>query len=311
MLPEWVVVKGYPRTLELDETAGMTSLGSFAASDQTLTVKFSHLAPSTPPLEEASFLDEYSDHHQASAGGGTTMRLSPARPASYVRNLGRKTTEQGRSVPGSSGSGGGGAAKGDGSERRRSTQALDAALANLRTNLQRRHGEESGRHKQQPEDKDGMQRPEEEVEEEEDERSVCAYWCKTGQCKFEPRCRYRHEMPLTAAGLAQVNLYKVPRWWLVKTLGTLPDAVAASDGQTVTKGKAESLRKMKKLEHLGVRRLNWDAEKTTVTHRPGSEEADKEQEGIDQDMPETEEGLAQAQPENEEPRRDSVTLVDF
>ena len=44
-------------------------------------------------------------------------------------------------------------------------------------------------------------------------RSFCRHWCQHGACKWGPACRYRHTMPTTAEGLAEVGLRDFPGRW--------------------------------------------------------------------------------------------------
>ncbi|KAI0874116.1 hypothetical protein GGS24DRAFT_460641 [Hypoxylon argillaceum] len=43
----------------------------------------------------------------------------------------------------------------------------------------------------------------------------CRNWCQHGTCRFEKKCRYLHEMPLTAQGLREAGLADYPSWWVV------------------------------------------------------------------------------------------------
>lgn len=41
----------------------------------------------------------------------------------------------------------------------------------------------------------------------------CRHWCHHGTCKWGFLCRYRHAMPATVEGLAEVGLRDFPTWW--------------------------------------------------------------------------------------------------
>jgi hypothetical protein len=41
----------------------------------------------------------------------------------------------------------------------------------------------------------------------------CPHWCRTGWCRYDPRCRFSHQMPKTLEALSEVGLGDWPRWW--------------------------------------------------------------------------------------------------
>ncbi|KAM0424760.1 hypothetical protein ACHAPT_010070 [Fusarium lateritium] len=51
--------------------------------------------------------------------------------------------------------------------------------------------------------------------------SPCRHWCRYGACKWGLSCRFRHAMPMTLEGLAQVGLESFPDWWL-QARGVMP-----------------------------------------------------------------------------------------
>ncbi|KAK0657278.1 hypothetical protein B0T16DRAFT_56590 [Cercophora newfieldiana] len=46
----------------------------------------------------------------------------------------------------------------------------------------------------------------------------CRHWCHYGTCKWGQQCRYKHSMPTTPSGLVEVGLSELPTWWLTKQL---------------------------------------------------------------------------------------------
>lgn len=42
---------------------------------------------------------------------------------------------------------------------------------------------------------------------------LCRHWCTHGICKWGQQCRYRHIMPMTHAGLAEIGLSDWPLWY--------------------------------------------------------------------------------------------------
>ncbi|RTE70470.1 hypothetical protein BHE90_015137 [Fusarium euwallaceae] len=51
--------------------------------------------------------------------------------------------------------------------------------------------------------------------------SPCRHWCRYGACRWGLSCRFKHAMPTTPEGLAEVGLETFPDWWL-QARGVMP-----------------------------------------------------------------------------------------
>lgn len=83
---------------------------------------------------------------------------------------------------------------------------------------------------------------------------ACRFWCHTGRCKFGNNCRFKHVMPNTTAGLAEIGLEGVPTWYRaeMKLMAMRNGRQLPSDDcrQPSTKKKRQHVSKKTRLEQL-------------------------------------------------------------
>lgn len=223
LLPEWVEVEGYPRTLTPQETLGLTSVGSAGSSDQVLTVTLNKQSQTATPAVQKPNIFHRNGVNQGFRHDGGPPVLTPPLPGfgKFARRVSEGVVLDNSVV---------------GDQVSVSSETMYTEKSTLATtepdHLVRGDAEEVRPPMDEP-----ANIP---VDKKEDKRRPCAHWCKTGRCRFQ-KCRYKHEMPQTPAGLAGVGLTTLPRWWLAKTVRELPAGVAAAADLATSKGETDEI----------------------------------------------------------------------
>jgi hypothetical protein len=200
LLPEWLEIKGVPRSLELGQTENMTNLGAFhrpANPIFAIRIVSESEAPADPaPVRVAStsISSVHDQPQQPQQQPQQHLDVSPAgehsRPPSAQGSTGSLT-----SVPSSS------------SDNNETASLASLGLLNLPYPTPYpgggRGGPLSSKGKHTKGGKNAMKNG-----------GYCKYWCRTGKCDYGRGCIYKHHMPENLEGLHKVGLREYPPWWL-------------------------------------------------------------------------------------------------
>lgn len=187
LLPKWVSIQGVPHQLSLEDTVGMTNLGTFGPSDVVLGLRFGNLDNGkSPAVSESSLLDEC-DAQGASgsvpADGKQVRNLATLSPSHAT---GQRNMEDLASP---------------------SRAAGPSMLSHCSADTNNGHTVRSDtpRHARMESTSPAPTVP-----------KYCQAWCHHGFCPRGRDCRYRHKMPKTARGLTEVGLRAVPLWYRIR-----------------------------------------------------------------------------------------------
>ncbi|KAJ4327077.1 hypothetical protein N0V84_002465 [Fusarium piperis] len=183
LLPEWLEVIGVPRYLSQEQTEDMINLGPFHAETETYHLKF------------ASVADDSEKDQLCSDDDDNTSTTCPSK------------TEPSSSPPPSE-------ADGEPEDKAKPTLPLPAPKK-----LKPAQGLASSRHNplnnSQALEHTTTTSPTPVL------TSPCRHWCRYGACRWGISCRFKHAMPTTPEGLAEVGLETFPDWWL-QARGVMP-----------------------------------------------------------------------------------------
>lgn len=179
VLPEWLEIKAYPRSLTPAQTAGMTSLGSFGPSDKVTVVNLTE-TPSVPtflntrrtPLPSAAgfFLNAPSLDEEDRTGKGDSLG---GRNKSWLKSRSKKAKKD------------------------HQPSVLNPTSPTTVRTAKRRADDE---------DSDGDAEKDEVME-------ACKFWVKYGRCGVYEGPD-KHVVPTTLAGLAEFGLDELPMWYM-------------------------------------------------------------------------------------------------
>ena len=217
LLPEWIEIQGIPRRLTLEQTAGMTNLGSFAAAagDDVLALRFLNVHHQ----DDAPADDVGGNGEERGRPGATTAprgigniedsgRSISATPSRHDTTSDDKTSSpeeprvltpppmcNGHSPENGSPSDGNTSTVRPGLASSQHNPSNDVNAATSLPEPPRPHP-----HPPRGPVNPGVQK-------------YCQEWCHHGTCSQGNRCRSRHSMPHTKQGLVEVGLSKLPPWY--------------------------------------------------------------------------------------------------
>lgn len=211
LIPEWVEIKGFPRRLSIGQTVGMTNLGSYAASDEVLRMRFINLQPAGVE-GNAGFLDDHNDGCR-----GTVSPAGPEHPQHPVQHFdseysreheyrqhldrpkrhGYHLEEDHHSHHGQ--------LHYNGNPQQHS--APENTRESKKYSITSSRGLETSRHNPEVVTQSASTTPVP------GPTAYCKAWCQSGMCKYGISCDLKHEMPRTSKGLKNVGLDDLPLWW--------------------------------------------------------------------------------------------------
>ncbi|KFH48139.1 hypothetical protein ACRE_010630 [Hapsidospora chrysogenum ATCC 11550] len=281
LLPDWIEIQGVPRQLGLEQTVGMTNLGSFPrGNEEVLRLKFHTV------YQERSGADGYPEKEDHEERGSSTVAsgesTSDEAPSSavfrshYAITALHKNTGDGVPTPSPPVPHGLAAIRHNGSIE--ATSHRGTASTTTSTSADSRQLHQVIRSEKPTTTPPGPGQPPQTIPGRKStfQRS-CPHWCRYGTCGFAETCYWRHVMPQTEEGLAEVGLDRFPKWYL--------DAIAAGrvplgkmkKTEEEKKVEREKVEKEKKVEK-GKKAERKRAEKGKKADKKGKTEKDKKTE---------------------------------
>ncbi|KAL6869839.1 hypothetical protein ACO1O0_001170 [Amphichorda felina] len=211
LLPKWIEIQGVPRQLTLDQTAGMTNLGSFAAAgDEVLCLRFLNVYQGDGPAQVGDCEDRgRPSTTTASSGGGEGVQsigeAPSATPPRGTTTSSSKTSPPKQPVLSPSQHGRDIGTPSSGSSLNISRPGLASSQHNL--------GNSPSSAASPPEPAQGQPLPPGATTNPDVPPKYCQEWCHHGTCSRGDCCPRRHDMPQTRHGLAEVGLVNFPPWY--------------------------------------------------------------------------------------------------
>lgn len=208
LLPEWLEVIGVPRHLSQEQTEDMVNLGPFHAETETYQLRFASVADDDEKDQMCS--DDDDDDTSTTCPSKTEPSSSPP-PSEDATELEAKPT---LTLPAP--------------KKLKPAQGLASSRHNPLNNSQ------ALEHTTTTSTTPVLKSP-------------CRHWCRYGACKWGLSCRFKHAMPTTPGGLAEVGLETFPDWWL-QARGVMPmppEVIRAAETRKSAAAAAAAARKRK------------------------------------------------------------------
>ncbi|KAF7548457.1 hypothetical protein G7046_g8667 [Stylonectria norvegica] len=255
LLPEWVDIVGVPRELSAEQTTGMTYLGPFHVEKEGYQMRFLQAEEDT------------SQGHGEVAMEGSVVD-SPERSASPPQQTSR-LDPSGTPTP---------------CITSRAAQHIARGLECSRHNPLNAPVRPPNSPTPPP-----AARPTKTTTT--TTNSFCRHWCHHGTCKWGLQCRYQHNMPSTAEGLADVGLKDFPAWWrtaMEMAMG-IPFGMYGVAGATATTRKVIRQKKQKRMQTAAEAAQIAEDRVAVAEDDEMDDDADDEGGSVPATLPETEE----------------------
>ncbi|KAL2263452.1 hypothetical protein VTK26DRAFT_6750 [Humicola hyalothermophila] len=225
-LPEWLDVGGIPRELTVEQTVGLYNLGTVPRGNGTYSINIirraASLAAGNANTAGTEIKDRTSSNWVAALPMHPTDRTRSHRagethaardPATTITTTGNAVPSPNSASPSPQGSAASSTPPSSSSSKTTAEQQFIAPVPNPNNNNTNSNSNTAAKTTDAAvaaataavaADAAAPQPAE-----------YCRHWCRHGTCKWGLRCRYRHELPATAEGLAEVGLLPPPprEWW--------------------------------------------------------------------------------------------------
>ncbi|KAJ5082803.1 Zinc finger CCCH-type [Penicillium argentinense] len=179
--PQGFVVQNIPRYLTTDQLDGLVPCGIMPTRMQPLTV--------AGPQPAAAFVNDQDISELAALLNEVTFENIPERLKKSITSLLDRP----------------------GGLHKVIYDMIAAASAPPMTEKQR---QEVSSDPPSPSSNPGCSTPPTPTNQQDQSKKLCSYWIRKGECGFtQVGCKFRHEMPLDAAGLAKEGLRDIPEWY--------------------------------------------------------------------------------------------------
>jgi hypothetical protein len=232
-LPEWIDIAGVPRKLTVDQTVGMSNLGTIPSDEEILDVRLHRetlILMLGAPDSDAELSSHDSDDSESVKPNESRVRgrqfatVAVGQLMNLANNVDHQQNKDALAKDST--------AVTDGTSKdmvrqiqqhpaermltasRHATPSTGAiataATSQARTPHTQAHSvalETAKSAAHQAKEPKGIAPPR-------SSSSYCRHWCHHGTCMWGLLCRYQHNMPMTLAGLQEVGLKDFPRWWI-------------------------------------------------------------------------------------------------
>lgn len=245
-LPEWLEIAGLPRRLKVEQTAGLSNLGTIARDQDTYEVKIvqkeeleQESPPNTPKVAGAPEAattpgqgianvntTKHPDTNVGTKGSVNIGRTSGDRDLARLTQLSHQAEHTGvRVAPNTKATTSGAPERSTTTAKSRDSSPSPSGSPYLTLPAQEpskstKPDKKAAAPTAGPESSSVALGP----------SPFCRHWCHHGTCKWGFVCRYRHAMPATVEGLADVGLWDFPAWWTAAMGLTLSSMNGAARG---------------------------------------------------------------------------------